>query len=221
MKTFVLFIIALFFTLKLFATPQIPDKLIYKGKEYKLLTFPLETYFKTHTDKRLEKKSLNTGLWRGYIATYEIKNNQLFLKDMSVMVNDPNSSHYTYKSIIDKVFPNQKNIKVGWISGLLQVANGKRIETYPQIYGKIDYEHYLILEFDHGNFKKAIQLTYKQLDDFKDKQFQAFKKTEEYNKLVVKLKKHLTNFDIDSVIRFDILEYTSTILIDEQVASDL
>ena len=214
MKIFVLFIIALCFTNNLSATPQMPDKIIYKGKEYKLLTFPLESYFKKHPDKRPKTKGMSTGLWRNYIATFEIKNNQLYVKDIKIRVFDSKSPGETYKSIISQVFPNQKSIKADWDSELLEVATGKYIEVEPLIYGKIDYENYLILEINRGNVLRALHLNYKELDEFKENQFRAFKKTEGYTKLVAKLKKHFTNNEIDSLIRFDIMEYTSTILSD-------
>lgn len=221
MKTFVLFIIALCFTINLSATPQMPDKIIYKGKVYKLLSFPLESYFKTHPDKRPKTKGMSTGLWRNYIATFEIKNNQLYVKDIKIMVFDSKSSKEKYKSVINQVFPNQKNVKADWDSELLEVATGKYIEVEPLIYGKIDYENYLILEINRGNVLRALHLNYKELDEFKEKQFLAFKKTEGYNKLVVKLKKRVGNDDIESLIRYNILEYTSNILIDEPVTLDL
>jgi hypothetical protein len=85
MKQLFTIILTIFSCLTVFGTSQCPEKIIYNGKEYKLHSNPMETYFKKYPDKRPKGGIRSTALWRGYVATYEVKNNQLFLKDISVI----------------------------------------------------------------------------------------------------------------------------------------
>ena len=75
MKTILTFIVTLFLGINAFATAQYPDKIIYNGKEYDLHSNPLEEYFQKNPDKKPKATMISTALWRGYVATFEIKNN--------------------------------------------------------------------------------------------------------------------------------------------------
>ena len=83
-RVWVFLCVALFST-SVFATPQEPERLIYNGKEYSLQTHPLEKYFEKYKEKRpgVGEYWLSS-LTRGYVATFEIKNKELFLKDIQV-----------------------------------------------------------------------------------------------------------------------------------------
>ena len=69
-------LIFLFFSIssisKINATVQRSNKLIFHGEEYYVQFFPLELFFENNPDKRLNSEHWNTGLSRGYIATFEI-----------------------------------------------------------------------------------------------------------------------------------------------------
>lgn len=85
MKRLLLTIIfTLFSGLKVFATAQFPDKINYNGKEYNLNSNPLEVYFEKNPNKRPKSEVRSSALWRGYVATFEIIDNQLFLKDIEI-----------------------------------------------------------------------------------------------------------------------------------------
>ncbi|MDR0515679.1 MAG: hypothetical protein LBH25_01380 [Fibromonadaceae bacterium] len=62
---------ALAFHANAFATAQEPDLLIHNGEKYDLTVNPMEPFFKENPEKR--PPSPNTALWRGYIATFEIR----------------------------------------------------------------------------------------------------------------------------------------------------
>jgi hypothetical protein len=81
-----LLVIALTFVVNstIFGTPQIPDFLIYKGETYPIYrNSPMGDYFEENPDKQ-PKEGGSTAWYRGYIAKFEIKNNELFLKDIVV-----------------------------------------------------------------------------------------------------------------------------------------
>jgi len=66
------------------ATAQQPDVIMYKGKRYNLNSNPLEFYFKKHPDKRPKTDIINTSLWRGYVATFEVIKDQIYLISVEV-----------------------------------------------------------------------------------------------------------------------------------------
>lgn len=67
-------------------TAQYPDRIIYKGKECDLHSNPLESYFDKYPDKRPQSETDSNALWRGYIATFEIKDNQLYIRDIKIEI---------------------------------------------------------------------------------------------------------------------------------------
>ena len=165
-----------------FGAPQFPDKIIYKGTEYHLWTYPLEIYLKKYPYKRQE------GLWlavlvRGYQATFEIKNGQLYIKDIEILVNTINTNKRKkdyndriWESVLNKVFPNQELVKVDWFTGLLVLKHGEIID-YEAIYEgdkRVGYtsihEYYILLEIDNGDIKTEKLLNYEEYKQFKEKQ---------------------------------------------------
>jgi len=215
MRMFLTIILMLFFGVNVFATSQEPDKIIYKGQEYMLFNNPLETYFKKYPDKRPTRGNITTGLWRGYIATFEVRYNRLFLKDIQIEVADSASSvkgEEKWISVLNEVFPNKKNIKIDWLTGLLVIPHGKCVRYVHMGYGSI-YASYTLLEFDKGKFRKEKSFDYKEYEEFKERQFQAYKKTEEYAKIKQDLKKKDRPDEfIESFLRIGIIEYSSKIL---------
>ena len=198
-----------------FATAQYPDKIFYDGKEYSLHTNPLESYFEKNPDKRPKGGIMSSALWRGYVATFEMRDSQLFVKDIQVQywdTTDKNNYDTKSKTVMTEVFPDKKNVKVDWLSGLLVLPFGKLVNYVHMGYGST-YENYFLLEIDKGNFIKSKQFDYKNYEIFKDKQFLAYKKTEAYKETKATLKKDgSTDEFIDSFLRSFVTEYTSRIL---------
>lgn len=78
------------------------------------------------------------------------------------------------------------------------------------------YEHYTLLEMDKGDLKRSKEFGYEEYEKFKEIQFAAFKKTDEYKKLIEDMKKD-GDYDekfADSFLRSFITNYTSKILVD-------
>ena len=217
----ILSILILFFcfNLTVFGTAQTPDKLIYNGKEYRLHSNPMESYFEKFPDKRPKSEVMSTGLWRGYVATFEVKDDQLYLKDIEIEISTKeknNEYKYSWKSVLNEVFPSQELIKIDWLTGLLVLPEGKVVNYVHMGYAST-YEHYVLLEFENGNLKGEKQFGYEEYEKFKDKQFQAFKKTDEYRKLKEDLKKEDNNSDefIEDFLRIFVIEYSSKMLVEE------
>jgi hypothetical protein len=210
-------ILTLFLGLRVFATAQFPDRIIYNGNEYSLHSNPLEPYFEKNPDKRPKGGIISTALWRGYVAIFEVRDNQLFLKDIEIEYQDTTSKesdNYKWRSVINEVFPDQKNIKIDWLTGLLVIPHGKLVNYVHMGYGST-YKNYILLEIDKGDLKKEKRFKYKDYELFKEKQFQAFKQTEDYKRIKADLQKDgSTDEFIDSFLRSFVTEYTSRILIE-------
>jgi len=211
MKSLFTLLLTMFFGLAAFATIQYPDKIIYKGKVYDLQDNPLESYFDKNPDKRPEFTS--TALWHGYRATFELKDGQLYLKDIEILFIDTTVKDYDkrrWKSIIHEIFPDQIDAKMSWLTCILVMPYGEAD------FNNIDYKNYILLEIDKGDLKKEEHLKYKEYVKFKEKQFKAFKKTDEYEKVKAIFKDDYFDDDeelIDEFIKDDIFKYTPKILI--------
>src|SRR5690606_31008913 len=124
------------------------------------------------------------------------------------------SYNYKWRSVINEVFPDLRSIKIYWLTGLLVIPHGKLVDYVHMGYGST-YRNYMLLEIDQGNLMKEKRFEYKEYERFKERQFQAFKKTEGYKKIKADLRKDgSTEEFIDSFLQNFVIEYTSKILTD-------
>lgn len=200
-------------------TAQYPDKIKFKGREYSLNSNPLELYFEQYPGKRPKNGVISTALWRGYVAHFEVIDNQLFVTDIQVEVRDPNSKdnhHFLWVSMYDEVFPNTKRTKLEEYSGILILPYGKMVNYVHMGYAST-FTKYWLLEIERGNFNEARKYNHQEFEAFKQRQFEAFKQTEAYIKLFSELKKNDIGSDdtfIESFISDFVINYTSKFLVD-------
>lgn len=215
MRAILIITLTLVLGLNVFATAQYPDKIIYNGKEYSLHSNPLEAYFEKNPNRRPKSGIMSTALWRGYVATFEVKDNQIFLKDIEIKYQDTTSKesyNYKWRSVKNEVFPDQKDIKIDWLTGLLVIPNGELVNYVHMGYGSTS-KNYILLEIDKGDLKQEKKFKYKEYEKFKEKQFQAFKQTDEYKKIKADMQKDGSSDEfVDSFLRSFVTEYTSKIL---------
>ncbi|HUF04340.1 MAG TPA: hypothetical protein VMM38_09210 [Aridibacter sp.] len=202
-----------------FATAQIPDKLIYKGETHFLHSNPLEVYFDKFPEKRPKGGVMSSALWRGYVATFELKDGELILNDVEIQYsakNESGSHAFAWKSVLEDVVPKGEVLKIDWFTGILVVPRGKVVNYVHMGYAST-YETYTLIEIEKGMFRKSRDFDHKAYDAFKARQFEAFKKTEDYKKLVADIKKDdpdATDEFIDSFLRIYVVSYSSKILVD-------
>ena len=122
-------LITLFSPHFLIATEQTPDHLFYKGKKYNLRvgyykTSLIQRYCNTnHTKNPFEPSGMNlylsSGLNRGYIATWEIIDNKLYLIKIETedMTDDLNLEHKEYD--LKKLFKQKNKILADWVTDIL------------------------------------------------------------------------------------------------------
>jgi hypothetical protein len=75
------FLLMLSFSAVTLATAQAPDRLIYNGETYDLFSNPLESRYEKENRPSfwIAPNTRSSGNWRGYVATWEILNDQLYL----------------------------------------------------------------------------------------------------------------------------------------------
>ncbi|MDQ1266750.1 MAG: hypothetical protein QG635_1902 [Bacteroidota bacterium] len=157
----------------------------------------------------------DSNLYREYEATFEIIENQIFIKDIKIQIRiysiDETIHNAEWKSVLEEVFPTKEDKIIVWFTGLLVLPYGRSVEpvySFPS-----GYENYILLEINSGKLIKEKSFNNMEYEEFKDKQYQAFKKTEEYKELRAKLQNKYNSEEItESIIKDFIIEYTSKIL---------
>lgn len=125
-------------------TAQIAEILVYSGTEMALLTTPLEPFLE-HSGCRLDSPIHCSGLRRGYIGTWEIKANGLFLNHLTILGTDNDLNHLT------KVFPSASGpVFANWFSGTLRVPKGRVVKRVHCGFFR-EYEGYLLVNVQRGN----------------------------------------------------------------------
>ena len=119
MRKVILLIFVLLFV-KTSATEQTGDRLIFKSDTIHIYTYPLDSLIKIFPP--FEKRILNysniicesSACWRGYIGTWTIQNDSLYLSKLTNGCED-----YTFK--LNRLFRKRKTIKgkifADWFSG--------------------------------------------------------------------------------------------------------
>ena len=198
-----------------FATNQRPDRIIYEGKEYRLEETPMWPYFDKHPGKKPRSRVGSTGLKRGYLATFEFKANDLILKDIEIYKwskTPDERRRASLKSVKHDLVPKGEDIIVDWFTGILVLPHGEFVD-HPSIGYRPAYSNYILLEIKSGKLTDQRTYSYKEYEQFREKQFRAFKKTIEYKRAVEIIEnEELTREDPDSYIRDYIVYYTLEIL---------
>lgn len=98
---------------------------------------------------------------------------------------------------------------------LLVVPYGELVNYVHMGYAST-YEQYILLEMDKGDLKKTKNFSYKEYEKFKERQFEAFKKTEEYKKLKeqAETREGYEEESFDGFLGDFIVDYTSKFLVD-------
>ncbi len=158
-----------------FASPQLPDYLIYKGDTLPVYNLILEDYFsKINKSDQGDlfglkfRDGASFNCWRGYQAIYEIDNDSLFLthilscwelndKRDSLDINESNKR--LDNIFLDKVKNNR--VFIDWFSDKISIPNGKLLR-WDGVFYKI-FENEILVSIDKG---KVIET--KELENYHD-----------------------------------------------------
>ncbi len=179
----------------LYATAQMPDKITINNHSYNLYTNPLEAYFASNPQKRPESDVVSSACWRGYVASWEIVDDELVLRKVEVSVTDPKAKGDEFKTIMEDrigdIFPGVLKVVAIWYSGTLTIPEGDLVEYVHMGYAST-YERYIMVAIEKGRVIKQLNFSMKEFEEYRLSQFNAFKKTPEYEKAFEEAKKDLT-----------------------------
>lgn len=187
-----------------FAQKYITDKIIIDSINYDYRFHHLEQYFKTYPEKRPVVNKDTSIINRGYVATFEIKNNKLLLNDIHVELKK-NSQKFNH-SIVNKIFPTANDKNLTWITGLFYVGVGEPLDKQNDTL-HIDYANYIVFEVKRGTISRKDWFSHKQMDVFKNYQYERFSRTKDFKKLESTLKNryNMSDWQIDAYIRKNII----------------
>lgn len=161
----ILIIVILFLSQNSFASPQMPDYIIYNGDTIPIYNLILEKYFQKieKSDegslfglKFREDASLNC--WRGYQAIYTIENDSLFLKniiDCGERKIDKSASEKRIKEIFNNKFINGK-VNIDWFSGDFTIPNGELLR-WDGVFHKT-FENEILIKVQNGKVSKISEI---------------------------------------------------------------
>jgi len=132
----------------LFATPQARDRIIYNGIEYKITENPMEEYFEKYPRRR--PFSGSTGLYRGYIATFEIINNELWV--IKIETDGVGKNAWNLVDVTRRSLGRNNRMKVDWFSGSLFIPQGDLLSFDRYLLYEYIYEYFIIIEIRDGNY---------------------------------------------------------------------
>ena len=171
------------------ATAQASDRMIVEGQEFALNTNPLETQLEQKQWKPPEDAVRSSANWRGYIATWEIKDDKLFLKDATIEVSDSkDEDEYLLKSITAELFPGASEVFADWYTGALIVPDGEMTDYVHMGYGS-SFDHYQVFRVQAGKVVEHLSMTGVEFEAYKEKKFAAFRKTDTYAKAYADFRK--------------------------------
>jgi hypothetical protein len=127
-------------------TAQIREILSYNGNTYHLATEPLQPLLDILGDKKPSSEVevwVSSCCWRGYIGTWEIVEDKLFL--IQLKGNPEENEEFN----MDSLFPNQNKVFAAWYTGEIKIPYGKLLHYEHMGYMSI-YEKDLFLEFNKG-----------------------------------------------------------------------
>ena len=129
-------------------TAQIGENIIYKDKKYVMCTEPLSNFFNL-SGISIEFCEPLTALWCGYIGTWEIKENRLYL--ISIEGNLKNDKEV----VLEDIFPGYPDrVFAHWYSGLLRIPDGKML-SYEHMGYASEYERDILITIEKGVVQKT------------------------------------------------------------------
>lgn len=135
-------------------TAQMPDMIVIEGVGHALFSEPLEAYYQP--ERRPHFVPLNTANWRGYVASWEVRDGRLYLTKVAGRIcavamtwNCPQDQQREVE-LVD-LFPVKaaEPVFAEWFSGTLRVPVGERLQYRHMGYESI-YEFDLILSVEKG-----------------------------------------------------------------------
>ena len=129
-------------------TNQIPEMLLFEGKKVAMFTEPLGDYFDM-CGLEPPFRSTSTALWRGYVGSWEIINERLYIIGLDGnLVGGRDATLAT-------VFPDfPERVFAHWYSGEIRIPEGRVLRRVYAGYASV-FERDLIFELERGVVAKV------------------------------------------------------------------
>ena len=143
---------------------QLPDRIFVLGKWLDLFTNPLEQYW-SFVHKKKPSFVTRYNCTRGYVAKWDIKDNELYL--LSIEGNYFRRNVFFQKKRIactlNSIFKKRvyHPVKAFWFSGKLRIPQGKMLEYEHENYNS-RFEKETIITVDKGNIIKSVTIDNKE-----------------------------------------------------------
>jgi len=126
-------------------TAQTREILYYNGEKFLLSTEPLKPLLEIIGDETPfpEPHVISSGCWRGYVGTWEIKDDKLYLVELQGYPKE------NKELSLDNLFPNQNIVFAEWFSGEIKIPQGKMLHYEHMGYMSI-FEKDLFFKFEKG-----------------------------------------------------------------------
>lgn len=178
----------LFWAPRVAATAQMPDSIMIEGQRHSLTTLPLEGYLEGRKDFPPKEAAVSSANWRGYLAEWKIADGVLYLSDVTITTYETMSYDGHRSSVLSLLFPKQTRIPASWYSGALIVPDGELADYVHMGFGST-YAHYRIYRVSHGRVVESLSLSKAEFEAYRDRKFEAFKKTSTYREQAAKMRK--------------------------------
>jgi len=100
-------------------TEQVLEKIIYAGKNERLLGTPLESYFEL-IESNIYFKHYASNCWRGYVGEWDVIDGRVYLIGFKARLNSGKQIN------LEDIFPNfSERVFAHWITGALRIPQGK------------------------------------------------------------------------------------------------
>ncbi|WP_343665052.1 hypothetical protein [Chryseobacterium mucoviscidosis] len=154
-------------------TLQIKDSLIYNNERYLIHDELLE--YKIRADKSLKPKSAGSfsACWRGYIATFEILENNIYLKDIHIKDDKER------QRLLNGLFQDSQDYKLTWLNTLIVLYKNK-LDGKTSLPELSIYESYEILTIQEGNLIDSKIFSHEEYINFKYNHYLNFINSDEY-----------------------------------------
>ena len=129
-------------------TAQFSERLHYNGEDLPMCTNPLSDYF-AMGGVIPGFESNCTALWRGYVGSWEIVDDRLYLIGISGTIEGG------VDASLATIFPDfPDRVLAHWYSGTIRIPQGKQLEYVHMGYGST-YERDVLLDLERGIVKKT------------------------------------------------------------------
>jgi hypothetical protein len=130
-------------------TAQFNEHLRYQGEEYPLSSLPLSDYFLLTGKPSPFSGHWCTALWRGYVGTWEITHDRLYLVGLSGRLADDTEVDM---SLLFPEYP--QRAFAHWFSGVLRVPQGELLQYVHMGFASV-YEQELCFEVERGMVRRT------------------------------------------------------------------